>query len=188
MRRLRGSLTALVVLVAALVMMPGPAGASHINPGAPPSWNFVRTFPNCNSSNPNAVIKFMASTPFGSFPATHCKDWSDQFGPSGVFVTEIDLTAIGMGIVSLSGNVVCVTILGGHQAWERDLITSSNSVLFAPGLTLIGRLVDNDGYPPSPPPFDEAAFILAPPGATCPPLPISTAPISSGNVVVHQFP
>lgn len=141
--------------------------------------------PNCTSGNPNAVIKFMASTPFGSFPATHCKDWSDQFGPSGVFVTEIDLTAVGMGIVSLSGNVVCVNIVG-NSVWERDLIQSSNSPLFPLGFTLIGRLVDNDGFPPNPPPFDDFTFFLAPPGTSCPAIPITASPVISGSMVVHH--
>lgn len=195
-RRLRVPLAVLVVLLAALITVPGTATATHTSAG--PAWDFVTMFPPnpyCNPNSPGFVDLYL-QTPFGAFPAHYCKNASNQGGPvSGTFRLQVNTFPLD-GIVTVSGSVVCLTV-SNHTAWERDLITITNSALLLPyGFGVFSELVDNNSVSqsgnqiaPVPAPDQGAMFLTPPPGASpsCPAVGVpSLSPVIAGSVVVHD--
>ena len=174
--------------------MPGSAGAHDIGPTAP-AKDIVRMWPPNPLCNPaGTFINFATATPFGTFPARFCT-YADTAagGPPDNFRYEVNFGAfMGLGTVIATGAPVCLNV-SLTNAWERDLIvTSSNTTVFQPNSTLFVELVDsNGGSVPSqisglPP--DRFAVFLTPPGqTTCPGLPFSTNPVTSGSVGIHDF-
>lgn len=181
-------LRCLALAFVVLAALPGAAGASHNpGPGPPPFVGVFPSNPNC-SSNPNGFVEFTAATPFGPMTVDYCKDWPTP----GVFTAVFDPGTASA--TSVTGNVVCLTYVGGHTAIERDLIITSagsNSFLFPPGFGLLVKVVDNDsvsqgGNQMSSPPLDEAGmFLTPPPSPFCPTIPVSSSPVIQGSFVVH---
>jgi hypothetical protein len=170
----------LLVVFAIAMLVPGTALATHSN-GQGPGKDFQ-----------NGADKTNCPTPFGTFPC-HVHVAAQGFSATGTGVPAqgnwwLDIFTGGfLGLpdpVSLSGEVVCFTAIG-NSGWVRQRIDVSNTALAPPGFTIVGRAIDNGSG--SNDPEDESTGFLAPPSApTCPPIPISTTPISSGNIVVHD--
>ena len=177
MRKLIGALV--LVLITGVMLVPATASATHSN-GQGPNKDFQ-----------NGSDKTSCPTPFGSFPCqVHINGQSESAsGPgvpaSGTWFLNI-FTGGFLGLpdpVALSGDVICLTAIG-NSAWVRQLIVTSNTGLAPPGFTIIGRAVDNGEGANDP--EDESTGFLAPPGTTCPTTPISTTPISQGNITIHD--
>jgi hypothetical protein len=176
MRKYFGGLV--LALVAIALMAPSSALATHSN-GQGPNKDFrVGTH------------KGFCPTPFGSFPCqVHVNGQGFSATGTGVpatghwFINIFPGGFLGLDLVALEGDVTCLQAIG-NSVWERLLITQSNTTLAPPGLTIIDRAIDNGEGANDP--EDESTGFLAPPGNTCPPLPISTTPIEQGNITAHD--
>ena len=177
MRKLVGSLV--VAFALAAVLVPGSALATHSN-GNGPGKDFE-----------NTAHKTTCPTPFGPFPCQSILSGQSQSasGPgvpaTGNWTLRI-FTGGFLGLpdpVTLSGTVDCLTAIG-NSSWTRQTIVTSNTGLAPPGFTIVARAIDNgEGVND---PEDETTGFLAPPGATCPTIPIATTPIAQGNITVHD--
>jgi hypothetical protein len=141
-------------------------------------------------------VQQVLPTPLGSFQGqVHNNAQSESASGPGIpaqghFYVRLFNTPVGD--VDLSGDVVCLQVIG-HDAWTRSVITQSSTVLAPPGFTLIGRATDN-GEPGSlqanATPPDASTGFLAPPlppgNPTCPTLPLSENPVQQGNYVIHD--
>jgi hypothetical protein len=159
-------------------MVPGTALATHSN-GQGPGKDFrVGTH------------KGFCPTPLGTFPCqVHVNGQGFSATGTGVpatghwYIRIFAGSFLNLGTVVLSGDVVCLQTIG-TSTWTRLLITESSTALAPPGFTIIDRAVDNgEGVND---PEDESTGFLAPPGATCAPLPLSTTPIEQGNITNHD--
>jgi hypothetical protein len=167
------------VLVAVIaIAMPGTAMATHSN-GQGPNKDFrVGTH------------KGFCPTPFGTFPCqVHVNAQGFSATGTGVpatghwYIRIFTAGALGLDQVDLAGEVVCLTAIG-NSVWERLRIDESSTGLAPLGFTIIDRAVDNgEGVND---PEDESTGFLAPPGTTCPPIPITTTPIEQGNITAHD--
>jgi hypothetical protein len=90
---------------------------------------------------------------------------------------------LGLDLVSLSGDVVCLNAIG-NSVWTRLLIVNSSTGLAPPGFTILDRAIDNGEGANDP--EDTSTGFLAPPGTTCPTTPFATTPIESGNITNHD--
>jgi hypothetical protein len=178
MRKYFGGLVA-VLAIAALV--PGTALATHSNGEGPDKDFRVGTH------------KGFCPTPFGTFPCqVHVNGQSESATGPGVPARGqwyIRLFAAGNpfgfpDVVSLSGSVACLTTIN-TSTWTRLAIEEANVSVVTPGFhTIIDRADDNgEGVND---PEDGATGFLAGPGTTCPPIPLSTTPIESGNITNHD--
>jgi hypothetical protein len=176
-RIMRKVFLASVLSLLAFALMTGTAAATHSN-GQGPDKDFIA-----------GAAKGPVPTPFGALPAhfhTNAQSFaSGGFPAQGTFFTDIDGGALGT--VSFSGVVVCINAVGHGANW-RGVITDANQPAFTPiGFGVLARWVDN-GEGQNDPEDQQVGFLTPPPGATptCPAIPFSTAPIDSGNLVVHD--
>jgi hypothetical protein len=175
MRKYFGGLVLALVIA---VMVPGTALATHSNGQGPDKDFRVGTH------------KGFCPTPLGTFPCqVHVNGQGFSATGSGVpaqghwYIRIFAGDFLNLGTVSLSGDVVCLQTIG-NSTHTRLLITQSSTGLAPPGFTIIDRAVDNgEGVND---PEDESTGFLAPPGATCPPLPLTTTPIEQGNITNHD--
>jgi len=197
----RAGVIALGIVVAALLMVPGPASGSG---DPPPVFHFVLT-QNANGTisfpipcHEGKGLDFTFLTPVGGFHAFYCKITvqhasSPPIPPFNTFALELNPTPFG--IVSVTGTVVCQTVLDNfpsgtmNTAWERDLVQTSNNPFIPVGSGLFVELIDGN-WPsfavPAVPPDQIAAFQTGPPGSLpCPPTPLTTQPVTSGGVILH---
>lgn len=176
MRKLLVSLIALL----AIALMPGVASATHSN-GPGPDKDFVA-----------GAGKGPLPTPLGTFPAQyHANGQSDAGGggtpAQGQWFTNIFTPAppAGLGTVTISGTILCVTATGNNGVW-RGVIEDSNTGLAPPGMGIFARWVDNgEGNDP---PDQHIGFLTPPPGPNpaCPNVTFATNPNLQGNLVVHD--
>jgi hypothetical protein len=168
----------LVAALAIAALVPGTALATHSNGQGPDKDFRVGTH------------KGFCPTPFGSFPCqVHVNGQGFSATGTGVpaqghwYIRIFAGDFLGLGTVELSGEVVCLSVVG-NSAWSRLRIDESNTGLAPPGFTIIDRAVDNGEGANDP--EDESTGFLAPPGATCPHTNISTTPIEQGNITNHD--
>jgi hypothetical protein len=181
MRRLFvGGSAVLAMLVLALVA--SPAMATHSN-GNGPDKDFVA-----------GSGKGPLPTPLGTFPAHyHANAWSTATGgvpAQGQWFTDIDTRGTpfeGLGTVSISGPVICISAAGNGANWRGIIEDSNQPGLAPPGFGVLTRWVDN-GEGKKDPPDQQVGFLTPPPGPnpTCPPTAFSTGPNLQGNLVVHD--
>jgi hypothetical protein len=180
MRKYFGGLVLALVVVA---LVPGTALATHSN-GQGPGKDFR-----------NGTHKGDCPTPFGTFPCqVHVNGQGPDAGGTGAGARGnwwIDIFTGGfLGLpdpVSVGGEVVCLHAgpnLGANDAWARLRIDQSNTPLAPLGFTVQDRATDNGEGANDP--EDGSTGFLAPPGTTCPPLPIAVSPIASGNITIHD--
>jgi hypothetical protein len=168
----------LVVALAIVALVPGTALASHSN-GQGPGKDFR-----------NGSHKGFCPTPFGTFPCdVHVNGQGFSATGTGVpaqghwFIRIYPGGVLGLTLVELSGEVVCLTAVG-TDVWTRLRIDTSSTGLAPPGFTILDRATDNGEGANDP--EDESTGFLAPPGTTCPTTPFSTAPIVTGNITNHD--
>ena len=133
-------------------------------------------------------------TPLGTFPAVVANNGTTEpNGHSGDQATgtwSTDFPATPLGPVHLEGIILCINAFPSTEngANWRGVITASNTALAPPGLGILSRNVDNGSGPPDDPPDRTVGFLTAPPGPnpTCPTTPITTNPITAGDLVVHD--
>jgi hypothetical protein len=137
-------------------------------------------------------------TPFGTISANVGADATTapngHDGVSGTFFTDFPVTPLGP--ISFSGDVTCINAVrltgerngenGGSSAanWAGT-VTQSNTGLVPPGAGVLARTVDNGDGPPDDPPDRNVGF-LVPPKSPCPQAPFATAPITAGDLGVHD--
>src|SRR5215207_8478891 len=167
MRKLMGSLV--VALALGAMLAPSSALATHSN-GQGPDKDFRV-----------GSHKGFCPTPFGTFPCdVHVNGQSESATGPGVpaqghwFIRIYPGGVLGLDLVELSGDVVCLQAIG-NSVWTRLLITQSSTGLAPPGFTILDRAVDNGEGANDP--EDQSTGFLAPPGVTCPTTPFSTTPI-----------
>jgi len=176
MRKLMGSL--IVALALGAMLVPSSALATHSN-GAGPDKDFrVGTH------------KGFCPTPFGTFPCqVHVNGQGFSATGTGMparghwYIRIFAGDFLGLGTVALSGEVVCLNVIG-NNAFARLRIDQSSTPLAPLGFTIIDRAVDNGEGANDP--EDESTGFLAPPGTACPAQPISTTPIEQGNITIHD--
>jgi hypothetical protein len=168
----------LVVALALAALVPGTALATHSN-GQGPDKDFR-----------NGSHKGFCPTPFGTFPCdVHVNGQGFSATGTGVparghwFIRIFPGGVLGLDLVELSGEVVCLTAVG-TDVWTRLRIDQSSTGLAPPGFTILDRATDNgEGVND---PEDESTGFLAPPGTNCPTTPFTTTPIESGNITNHD--
>jgi hypothetical protein len=176
MRKLVGSLVVVFALVAVLV--PSTASATHSN-GQGPNKDFR-----------NGSHKGFCPTPFGTFPCdVHVNGQSRDATGTGIpaqgnwFIRIYPGGVLGLDLVDLSGDVICLNAIG-TSVWTRLLIVNSSTGLAPPGFTILDRAIDNgEGVND---PEDSSTGFLPPPSTTCSTTPFSTTPIESGNISAHD--
>jgi hypothetical protein len=175
MRKYFGAFVA-VLAIAALV--PGTAAATHSN-GQGPGKDFR-----------NGSHKGFCPTPFGTFPCdVHVNGQGFSATGTGVparghwFIRIFPGGVLGLDLVELSGEVICLTAVG-NDVWTRLRIDQSSTGLAPPGFTILDRATDNGEGANDP--EDQSTGFLAPPGTTCPTTPFSTTPIETGNITNHD--
>jgi hypothetical protein len=173
MRKLLGSL---VVVIVAMVLVPGTALATHSN-GNGPAKDFN-----------TGTLKLTLPTPLGSFPGQIHNNGSSTASSgtpaTGSFWTDIFNTPFGT--VTLSGDILCLKAVG-NNAWLRTVIVNSNTPLAPPGFGLLSRITDN-GPGNSGVRDAGVGFLTPPPGPapTCPTTPFTTNTSTNGNMEVHD--
>ena len=177
MRKYFGGLF-LVLGIAMMLIVPTSALATHSN-GQGPGFDFR-----------NGTHKGFCPTPFGTFPCqVHVNGQGFSATGTGVpargnwWITIFTNGALGLDIVNVGGEVVCLNAIG-TSVWTRLRIDESSTGLAPPGFTVIDRADDNGEGANDP--EDASTSFLAPPGTTCPPIPITTTPIESGNINAHD--
>ena len=155
-----------------------------IAPGAAAAVQVDETRPDPAAELVAGTVTVPLATPAGTFPARmHVNAIGNATDASGQLFVTLYAGDSFLGEIHFSGDVTCVNAVG-NIATFRGVVTASDSPFVPVGSGTLGQRVDNGEGAGDPP--DESAGILAPPGGPCPPPVLTTLPIESGNVVVHD--
>jgi hypothetical protein len=143
----------------------------------------------------SGTVNVPLPTPLGTFAAVSSSNGTTEpNGHSGDQATgtwSTDFPSSPLGPVHIGGNILCINATRGveNAADWRGVITETNVPAFAPiGAGVLARNVDNGSGPPDDPPDRTVGFVTPPPGPNpvCPNTFITTNPITSGDLVVHD--
>jgi hypothetical protein len=105
----------------------------------------------------------------------------------GHFFAVIDVTAVGLGVIEVEGNITCLNV-SGNTAIDGGVVTASNSPLVPVGAPTHGKTVDNGQGSTATAPDEHFGFLGQLPPTVCNVFPFSTLPIDQGNYTVHDAP
>jgi hypothetical protein len=133
-------------------------------------------------------------TPLGTMPATiNDNGTTEPNGHSGDQATgtwSTDFFGTILGDIHLAGDILCINAIRGveNAADWRGVVTESNTPLAPVGAGIMSRTVDNGSGPPDDPPDRNVGFLTPPPGPnpSCPATGLTTNPITTGDLVVHD--
>jgi len=142
----------------------------------------------------SGTVQVFLPTPLGSMLATSSRNGTTEpNGHSGDQATgtwSTDFFGTILGDIHLEGLILCINATRGAEngADWRGVVTGSNTPLAPVGAGVQTRDVDNGDGPPDDPPDRTVGFLTPPPGPnpTCPTTGLTTNPIVSGNLVVHD--
>jgi hypothetical protein len=183
MRKLLGSLF-LSLIVAALV--PTLAAGTHSN-GEGPDKDFVSGAAKGTLPTPCPSIPGLGQNRPAHFEANGWSTSPTGFPAQGHFFTTVFSGPSCVGTVHFDGDIICVNaalISGNNGANWRGRVTNSDTPLVPPGANVIARHVDNGEGANDP--EDQSVGFPTSPGQTCPSIQFTSAPISQGNLVVHD--
>jgi hypothetical protein len=126
----------------------------------------------------------------GTYPAQEqVNATSDPNGANarGHFFAVIDVTAVGLGVIEVEGNIICLNV-SGNTATDGGVVTTSNSPLVPVGAPTHGRTVDNGQGNTAIAPDEHFGFLGQVPPTVCTVFPFGTVPIDQGNYTVNDAP